>query len=420
MNKLFKNKRVVMTISLIVGVIMLSVPTFAEMNSKTGYDKMKDSLKITADNIYSKVNSYTGEMSMTLKDNEKVILTSTTKTKVDNIKKAKENSDSSNIGGKISKSSSYRDPKQNIYENSDGTYNVTEYSEGTNSNTSDINPFEQKNASDIEKIIDAAVLGLSDNVVVEEKADGSKAFSGSISENQVPTLINTVSSYFFKTSFVENLYQREQSGLPALTNDIYIKGVTGNASANKDGVLESIFATFTLTGKEENGTSHDITFEILVDITDINKTTVKTPDLTGKNIQKNVVYGDINVADGSMFVGDYKSDIVIRDNGKFVKIGERRVAISHGDSKNIEGRYYEEYLDGYAKSRAPIVFAFNANVQENGKGSGEFKITNADGKTEGGHIYLDARTGDINFWAESVQRNAPESYNGIFNRVFIK
>lgn len=114
MTKLFKNKKVIMATSLFAGVIMLSVPTFAEITSKTGYDKLKDSIKQTSATICKKANNYTFDVTMTLKDNDKVTFSTTAQSKVDNVKKAQENIETTKGGDNSGNSYYYRDSKQMI------------------------------------------------------------------------------------------------------------------------------------------------------------------------------------------------------------------------------------------------------------------------------------------------------------------
>ena len=53
----------------------------------------------------------------------------------------------------------------------------------------------------MEKIADALVGNLKDAVVVTENSDGSKTLSGSLSESQIPALINAVVSLQSKSEF---------------------------------------------------------------------------------------------------------------------------------------------------------------------------------------------------------------------------
>jgi hypothetical protein len=416
MAKFFKNKRIVMATSLLIGVMMLSIPTFAEINQKSGYDKFKDSMKATAENLCSKSDNFTGEISFSLKDNDNVILKSTNISKVDNKNNAEESTGVTVNDGQEGKTYYYRDSKQSIYLNNDN-YNVTEYSNPVSRDLKTKNPFDDENAADIEKIIDAAVAGLKDNVIYEAKADGTMAFSGSISNDQVPAIINTVSSYVLKTQI--NNEMRGKENIPKLVSDIYIKTVTGKATADKNGVLDNVFATFIMSGKEKDGSVHDLTAELLIDISDVNKTAVNPPDLTGKNVQKHISKGDTPTVDPQTFAAEYKNDIVIMDNGKYVKIGERFVTIAHADSKTIEGRYHEEYIKDYATKYKAVDFTFAAKSPVDGKSDSNrhFTLTDSNGREEGS-IYLKDFNGNINFYSDKAQKNAPDNFSGDFNRIF--
>lgn len=408
-----------MATSLLIGVLMLSVPTFAEMNMKSGYDKFKDSIKSTAEVLSSGADNYQAEVAITLKDNDKVFLKTSNMTKVDNKNGAQESSETTVTGEFKKQTYHYRDSKQIISKEDDKDYIVTEYATPQNEKITSKNPFEEENAADIEKIIDAAVAGLKDNVIAEDKSDGSKTFSGTITDNQVPAIINTISSYMFKTEISRGM--RNSAIMPELTNDIYIKNVSGHADADKDGILKNLLATVELSGKEKNGTNHDITFEILMDVSNTNKTVVNPPDLTGKNVQKRTVKNSTSFVDPGLFIGEFKNDIVILDNGKYVKIGERVLTIAHADEKTVEGRYHEEYTGNYKNTYKAVDFTFAAeNPDKQGKkGSGHYVITK-DGKAETGSIFLEGYSGNINFYSESVQSSQYDSYDGNYMRNFDK
>lgn len=408
-----------MATSLLLGVMMLSIPTFAELNSKTGYDRLKDSLKTTAEAMTNKANNYTTDISATVKDNGKVLYSVSTKSKVDNKKNAMETTETNGDMGIEKTIYFYREGNLLISLDNRNTYHVNEYTSPTEFHVTPDNPFNKDNAADIEKIADAVMAGLKDNVIVTEGNDGNKEFSGTISENQVPALINTVSSYFFKTQVIGDKYRSESNNFPRLTNDLYIKNVTGKANVNKQGIIENVLASGTISGKEKDGTNHEITVELLMELSDYNKTAVNPPDLTGKNVVKNVVKNDVIVANASDFVGKYKNDIVLKENGKFVKIGERYVVIAHGDDKTLEGRYYEQYLGDYAKNQSPLEFTFNAELLDK-NGSAKFTFTNKEGKTDTGHIYMNQIDGNINFNIPIIQMNNSEIYSGMFNRVYDK
>ena len=108
---------------------------------------------------------------------------------------------------------------------------------------------------------------------------------------------------------------------------IYVKEIKGNMTLNKDGLIESAMGTGLLSGKDRQGKEHNLTFELLVKISDINKTVVNKPDLTGKKVETCVQKDYNKISKPEMYIGAYKNDIVMEKDGKFQKIGERIVDI---------------------------------------------------------------------------------------------
>ena len=96
---------------------------------------------------------------------------------------------------------SYTDLSTSINRYAQDVYYVHEF-EGERSHitTHRADPFKEEGAEDIEKIFDAMIGNLKNHVVVESNGDGTKKFSGSISDTQIPPIINAVASFAFKQS----------------------------------------------------------------------------------------------------------------------------------------------------------------------------------------------------------------------------
>jgi hypothetical protein len=253
------------------------------------------------------------------------------------------------------------------------------------------NPFKEEYADDFEKIADAVVGSLKDHVVVTENSDGSLGLAGSLTELQIPSLVNAVASLQMKQEFNGN-----QNNPPRLTRDVFVKEVKGTAKVNKDGVMENILGSAVLSGKDEQGTVHDITVEILVKLSDINSTTVNKPDPTGKKVVKNTARNEApgnEISNPEKFIGKFKNDILIEKDNKFVKVGERCIEITQFDNQTVTGRYYEVYkpeFEAYATTERD--FKFNAQKPDVVNVSG-FEYTTESGSK--GNIYLDQYAGKI-------------------------
>jgi len=391
-------KKTVMLVSFTFGTLLLATTALADIASKSGYDEFKDALKVTAEQTSEKFDSFTLDFSMAVKDNGKTLMTSNETTKRDRIQGASESLSSGiNLNGVKDSYQNYTDKKTSIrVSESDPTYYVTEFINERKDEPFN-NPFKEEEATDIEKIADALVGSLKDHVVVKDNPNGNKGLEGSLTEVQIPSLVNAVASFQFKQEFnhIEN-----QNNIPHLTKDVFFKEVKGTAQVNKDGVMESILGTAVLSGKDEQGTIHDISIEVLVTLTDINSTIVTKPDLTGKNVVTNIAkdYSGTEIANPEKFVGKFKNDILIEKESKFVKVGERVIDITHMDNMSVAGRYYEEYKPEFTEyATTNREFKFDAQFVKDQRGNANFEYVNESGGKMRGNIYINDFNGKVNF-----------------------
>lgn len=390
-------KKTAMIVSLALGTLLVATTALADIANKSGYDQLKDGLKETATQCSEKLNSYTMDYSYALKDNGKTLSSDTGTQKYDRSKNASENVTTSSGVQSNGKFYNYSDSTAiTTWHDNDPTYYVFEYSEENKPETTGFtNPFKQGRAEDVEKIADALVGSLKDNVVVTTNADGSKDLVGSLTEVQIPSLINAVISFESKQYFSGNQGQNNQ--FPILTKDIFIKEVKGTAKLNKDGLMEDILVTAILSGKDEQGTVHDISYEVLAKLSGINSTTVTKPDLTAKKVETTTAENNKsgpNISHPEKFIGKYKNSILIEKDNKIIKAGERFVEITQVDNEKVVGRYYEVYKPGfeeYATSKAD--FNIDAKKADAKYGSG-YDFTTESGIT--GNIYMDQYQGMVN------------------------
>ncbi|MDD4345529.1 MAG: hypothetical protein PHZ11_01295, partial [Desulfitobacteriaceae bacterium] len=361
-------------------------------------DQLKDTLKVTAEQCSETFDSFTMDISMVMKDNGKTFLTSNEIQKYDRSKNASEKiSSGESICGDKHNSHTYSDNTCNIrVSEGDPTYYVTEFTNQRDIEVFFANPFKEEYASDFEKIADAVVGSLKDHVVVTENSDGSHGLAGSLTELQIPALVNAVASLQIKQQFNGN-----QDNLPHLTKDVFVKEVKGTAKVNKDGVMENILGSAVLSGKDVQGTVHEVTVEILAKLSDINSTAVTKPDLTGKKVVKNIARSETTgneISNPEKFIGKFKNDILIEKDNKFVKVGERFIEITQFDNKTVTGRYYEVYKPGFeAYAATERDFKFNAQKPEEKNFSG-FNYTTESGSK--GNLYFDQYAGKIHLSGE--------------------
>ncbi|MBU5484517.1 hypothetical protein KQI86_09260 [Clostridium sp. MSJ-11] len=408
-------KKTAMILSFTVGTLMFATTAMAEVSSKSGYDQAKDALKYSAESFTSKLSNYTFDVSMNIKDNGKVIISENMVNKYDVTKKASENLQTSINNGKKTEEYYYIDKNATISTEGDGaTYYVTEYEKPLEGRTFS-NPFKEEEAADVEKIIDAMLGSLKDYVVVDEKTDGSKELSGSISEAQIPALINAVSSFLLKQHSV-NRNDGQGNIMPLITKDVYVKEVKGNMTVDKNGLIQRFFGTGVIVGKDDQGKEHNLTLELLGKVSNINSTVVKRPDLSGKKVEKHIEKNMDIITKPEMYVGKYKNDIVIEKDGKFQKIGERIIDITHSDSKSVAGRYHEEYVKGY-ENYAGKKAEFKFDAKYYGEQNDYHASFDIEGSSAQGHMNFYREEPKLYFGMPATP-NGRTWYNGEFNRVF--
>lgn len=418
-----RKKNLMILLSFCLGAAMFMTTAFADVVSKTGYDQLKDTMKYTLSNLEKGYDSFTVETAFSLKDNDK-FLTSTTETmKFDMANKKKDSVNTTEFAsGKKQNRYSYWDSRCYIsYNPYDDIYYLNEYEKEVIDNVKFDNPLQEDRIQDIEKIFDAVVGNLKDHVIVEENTDGSKEFSGTVSDYQIPAVVNAFASYFFKQTVGGRTARTDDVPMPYLKEDVFIKKVSGRALVNKDGITENLFATFVLSGKDEDGTVHDLTLEAVFKFYNLNSTTVTKPDLAGKEVKKSTINNQPENFVTNKFLGKWKNDIIIEENDSFVKIGESIVEITSIDGYYVYGRYIESYKEEYADfSSDKKEFEFKVDIT--GNRGGKFEGTDSSGNKESGYIHFEPAS--INFHLDyKVPRGGTSKYSIIqyestYNKVF--
>jgi len=410
------NKKTTTILSFMIGTVMFTTTAIAQVLTKSGYDQLKDSVKYTAKSATSTLRSYTSDMSVVLKDNNTVLYSTSDISKVDVAKGAKESVTNNTQGTEKTQSYSYSDKNGYINKSGDEDIYYTTSLTTPSENTVSKNPFDEAGASDMEKIADALVGNLKDAVVVTENSDGTKTLSGSLSEAQIPAIINAVVSLQtknelgYKTSNNENI-------MPKIVSDVFVKEVKGNMVTTKEGLIQSVLGSGVISGKDAKGVEHKLTFELLAKLTDTNKTKVSKPDLTGKKVEKNVEQDYSKLTNPEKYIGKYKTDIVIEKDAKFIKIGEKFLDITKVDDKGISGRYYEQYAKGYEEYAADKKdFKFDAKFEKD-QFYGTFNSSTEAKKKITGSVNIDISSAGINFNTnEGTTGNKIQ--DGQFNKIF--
>jgi len=381
-----RGKKAATLLAFVAGACVFVSTAFADMALGTGYDRLKGAIKHTAAQMAHNLPNYTVETLVTMKADGQTITESSETEKIDTVRKASERTSiSRGPSGGTNTSYWYSDPEVSIIKyGNDDVYYVQEYPGGRGYWNAFSNPFEEEGAQEIEKIIDALVGNLKDYVQVEEISGGGKLYSGSLSSAQVPALVNAVTSFVMKQIIRDHSYRDQEPKLPEIESDIHVSKVTGTASESPEGLLESLRGEVVLTGKDKDGVSHDITVSMMFKLTDIGATKAEKPDLTNAKVEK---YTSPKIGLDGKYAGVYKNNIVIEENGRFVKIGERTLEITAVEYDRVIGRFYEtvkpEYADKYPD---PLNIEFVTDPELSDYVP-IFFYTNAKGEREAGQLH---------------------------------
>ncbi|RXT01920.1 hypothetical protein [Ammoniphilus sp. CFH 90114] len=418
--KLSKKKMTVLSFAL--GASVFVSTAFADMMLGSGYDRLKDSAKTTAAQMEKGLNNYTIEALFTLKDNDHTLMQASTFNKMDTQKQASENSTVTQYAnGESTSNYSYSDKQVSIWKSGiENKYYVTEFPEDMDrENWSKFsNPFNEKGAPEIEKIVDALVGNLKDYVQAEDRPEGGRIYSGSLSATQVPAIVNAVSSFGVKQMMRDQAHMEGKMEFAEIESDIHVKKVTGTAIENKEGFLENVTGDIMLSGVDKNGVQHDLTLNVVFKLSDVGTTKITKPDLDGANVEKVSHFGGLT----SKHVGTYKNDIVVEKDGKFVKIGERVIEITSVDGGKVSGAYSENVKPGFETDH-PDSYQFKFEYKQNDYNP-KFTYTNPKGEQETGSIhlsnpgklYLDLQIEMID--KDSWRSNTRPNFDQQFNRVF--
>ena len=198
------SKKTATICAFVLGATILATSAFADTMLGSGYYSLKNSIKTTMTKLTSEVDNFSADATLSLKIDGKVFEESTSNAKFDIKNKAKESIDKNFKKGEVRENYWYSDENQNIYKNfEDDSYDVFEKRKSNNETSRMIeNPFEEEQVKDAEKVLDALVGNLQDAIQVEEYS-GKKMYVGNLSETQIPSAVNAISSFIFKYNILD-------------------------------------------------------------------------------------------------------------------------------------------------------------------------------------------------------------------------
>lgn len=263
------NKKLLAIIG-ISGTLMLGSVYSISANT-SGYDLYKEALKKT-----HSADSATLNFNLTLEDNKKSILSSESIFKSDSVNQV--NSISTRLANESEVS------MMNMYMQ-DGNWFVmkdgldTVYKMDTSNNPHHSNTAELKD--DVENLIDVMTKNLQQQITVAEKKDGTHIIELDLTGKEIPLTANALSTLMIKHAvMIQDNNDNESSDfhikakVPELDHDITVKQVKLSAQVNKENYIEQQNVKVVVTGKDKQGTIHELVLGMDLNATDYNQTTV--------------------------------------------------------------------------------------------------------------------------------------------------
>lgn len=418
------SKKMIMITSFITGLIILIISATADIVSKTGYDNLKDSLKITASKASTSYANFTLKGDVVVRLNDTKIISSNNITRYDSRSNSLLEETFNNFPNNEEQYLlNYRDEEQRInYSSDNDVYTVYK----TNRNASVINPiqnsFEHSSSEDIERIIDALLGNLKNYVIAEKNSDGTKTIYASIKDYQIPPLANAIASFIAKETTSQRIFF-SQTNIPTLAKNIYLGDVYLRLLINEDSTISNLTFSGALVGNDEDGNNHVLSLEFNGELTNINKTIVEIPDLTDKEvnvIENHKTPRPTQEDNFENYLGLYKNDIIILSENGFEKIGERFLEINEISDNKLVASYFEEYIDSKKdKAIYPIEsFTFETDFQPRNRAS---RFTpNQNDVNLSGSINIDPIAPRIYLYIDSHDNSLDIVNRESFDNTFIK
>ncbi|MBP1965097.1 hypothetical protein [Paenibacillus aceris] len=293
------NKKLAMIgLGVAVGSMMLVTSVYAGVGDAPGYETFKSAVKQTA-----AVHNVTRQVNVTLQDNGAQLL---------NVKSTIKSNGENHAGSAEVTVKSGADEQTIHFYNQDGkqiiktadsdVYKVLEDSgmggkfkerEGA-AHTPD-----PQVVSEVENVVDALVGNLKNYVTMDEAAGNVKEIHFKLSGSQISPVVNTIGSLAIKHGTLEKSHSPLPSkadtfgvdvttlknSLPQLTSDIKMDEVEVNASVDSDNHITNQTAQIHISGKDAQGTAHDVVLSVDMTLSSLNSTTPDTVDLTGKQLE---------------------------------------------------------------------------------------------------------------------------------------
>jgi hypothetical protein len=308
-----KNKKLKLGILILAAVTLFTATAFASAPVNEGYDTLKQIMMNQQDAKEYGIATVDG--SFQISDNGKVIVEATGK--------VKGNHEVGEASGNVNIKFMDKAQELSFYKNKAAAYLVDEtnsrYYQPVNMDKKINNRNEEYNRSDFaenhkmgsagEALMDYFVGDLKSQFALSQNADGTRSIILDLDQNEIPTTINLLTAAAvenkgnsndedYKTRMtpakkellIEKLpflkqFDGIENVMPRLETDVKLEGVYLKLSIDEKDHLKSFDVKFSITGKDANGASHDVTLSGSATVSDLNNTVVDSFNPDGKIIE---------------------------------------------------------------------------------------------------------------------------------------
>lgn len=291
-------KLAMMGLGVAVGSMMLVTSVYAGVGDAPGYETFKSAVKQTAT-----VHNVTRQVNVNLQDNGAQLLSVKSTIKSSGENQAGSAEVTVNNGTNEQTIHFYNQEGKQIIKTGDSdVYKVLE-GKGMGGKFKEYEAAghtpDPQVVSEVENVVDALVGNLKNYVTMDEAAGNTKEIHFKLSGSQISPVVNTIGSLAIKHGAMENSQRPMPSkadtlgidvttlknSLPQLTSDIKMDEVEINASVDSDNHITNQTAQIHISGKDAEGTAHNVVLSVDMTLSSLNSTTPDTVDLTGKQLE---------------------------------------------------------------------------------------------------------------------------------------
>lgn len=273
------NKKMIAAIGISGALLLGSVYSISANTS--GYDLYKSALKQT-----HTADSATLNMQMNVEDNDKSIFSVDSTFKSDSIK------DVNAITTKLANDTETN--TMNMYKQ-DGKWYVMSDKDDTIYQMDTSNSPHHKNTADLqddmENLIGVMTKNLQQQITVTEQNNGNHSIELDLTGKDIPLTVNAFSTLFVKHAvMIQDNQDNDKSNfhmkvtIPELDHDITFKQIKVTAEVNQENYLENQTVVAVISGKDKQGTSHELELNMNIHVTDYNQTSLSPVDIPANKV----------------------------------------------------------------------------------------------------------------------------------------